>query len=309
MDTDEHVARSVAARVGAGACTDADALFDNSDVDVVAICSPDRFHADQIEAACRAGKRAILCEKPLATTIDEAHRIARASDSSGVPVVVGTMHAFDPAYQAARSAWVDLSATASLVRSVIYLPPNAVMIDLSTELVAPPAPDTRSEESPSAERSAALMRTAVLGLAIHNTPLIRALLPAIDSVRVARFLEPFGYVLTITTESDCAQMIALMGGRWRPDWTFDAWGPACSLHVAFPPAYVLAGSSTAQLRLPDGRLHVWHYPENGYQGEWRYVADAALGVVPPPRAAAAVDELAYALDIANRAERLILETQ
>jgi predicted dehydrogenase len=37
---------------------------------VVPICSPHRFHAPQVTAACRAGKRAVLCEKPFAMSGD-----------------------------------------------------------------------------------------------------------------------------------------------------------------------------------------------------------------------------------------------
>jgi myo-inositol 2-dehydrogenase / D-chiro-inositol 1-dehydrogenase len=37
-----------------------DALLEDPEVDVVAICSPDRFHAGQVAAVAAAGKRAIL---------------------------------------------------------------------------------------------------------------------------------------------------------------------------------------------------------------------------------------------------------
>lgn len=85
MDVDEQVAAVVAARADAQSTTQLDTLLEDPEVDVVAICSPDRFHADQVAAVAAAGKRAILCEKPLATTVEEAQRIADVSVTSGVP--------------------------------------------------------------------------------------------------------------------------------------------------------------------------------------------------------------------------------
>ena len=72
MDVDPAVASSVAARVGASASTSMEALLADPAVDVVAICSPHQFHAAQVIAACRAGKKAVLCEKPFAMNAEEA---------------------------------------------------------------------------------------------------------------------------------------------------------------------------------------------------------------------------------------------
>ena len=88
---------SPGARAGAVASTSLDTLLDDPAVDIVAVCSPHEFHAEQVVAACGAGKKAVFCEKPLAVTRDEAERIAEASARYGVPVVVGTMNLWDPA--------------------------------------------------------------------------------------------------------------------------------------------------------------------------------------------------------------------
>lgn len=114
MDVDEQVAAVVAARADAQSTTQLDTLLEDPEVDVVAICSPDRFHAGQVAAVAAAGKRAILCEKPLATTVEEAQRIADVSVTSGVPVLVGAMHAYDPAWTAARQQWGILAQTSTL---------------------------------------------------------------------------------------------------------------------------------------------------------------------------------------------------
>src|SRR5215207_1576929 len=90
-DIANDIASSVAARLGARWSTSIDELLDDPQVDVVAICSPHQFHAAQVIAACRAGKKAVLCEKPFAMSGEEASEIAAVSIETGVPIMVGAM--------------------------------------------------------------------------------------------------------------------------------------------------------------------------------------------------------------------------
>src|SRR6478609_2073399 len=94
MDVDPAVAESVAARVGARFSTSTAKLLADPAVDVVAVCSPHQFHAQQVIDACRAGKKAVLCEKPFAMSGQEAAAILTVSAETGVPVIVGAMHTF-----------------------------------------------------------------------------------------------------------------------------------------------------------------------------------------------------------------------
>ena len=52
-------------------------------VDAVAICSPDSAHAEQVEAALRAGKH-VVCEYPVAPNAREAHRLLKLSRQLGL---------------------------------------------------------------------------------------------------------------------------------------------------------------------------------------------------------------------------------
>jgi predicted dehydrogenase len=306
MDVDGGLAATVAARAGARACTDVEALLNDPDVDVVAICSPHQFHAEQVELAAKAGKRAILCEKPLATTVEEAQRIAAASAAAGVPVVIGAMHVHDPAVMAASRSWGGLPDEATLVRVVVYLPSNDELIALATDLAAPPATVPRADVSAPQAR-AALVRAGVLGLATHNLPLVRRFVPTIDEVLSARFVAPFGYALTFRGGDRVAQLLALAPGQWRPDWTLRAYGPNAALHVRFPPSYVLAGSATATVTTA-ASCTSWRYPTNGYQAEWSHLADLAEGRAEPAvPVAEAVDDLIYALRLADGADALLTE--
>lgn len=298
MDVDGALAAAVAARAGAAGGTDVAELLADPAVDVVAICSPHRFHAEQAIAACVAGKRAVLCEKPLATTVDEAARIGEAAAAHQVPLLAGTMHAYDPAYAAARRHWGDLPERATLLRSVIYLPANDVMVHSSTDPAAPSRPPAGPPGGPPHPPN---IRDAILGLAMHAIPLIREFVPRTGTVRFARMLKPWGYTVTLSTGERAVQLTGLMPGQWAPDWTLRASGGGQELLVRFPPSYVLAGSATAELRTRDQRLS-WSFPENGYQREWAHLADVLHGRAEQQISVAdAIADLAYASEIADMA--------
>jgi myo-inositol 2-dehydrogenase/D-chiro-inositol 1-dehydrogenase len=107
-DVDAGRAQAAAAGVPDVAVTDdAFALIDDPSVDAVVIASHDATHADLTIAAIRAGKP-VMCEKPLAPTVDECLRVTRAetaaTDGRAPLVSVGFMRRFDPGYQELKSA-------------------------------------------------------------------------------------------------------------------------------------------------------------------------------------------------------------
>lgn len=306
MDVDAGVAAAVADRVGARASTTVDQLLADDDVDVVAVCSPHQFHADQVAAAAAAGKRGVLCEKPLATTVEEAQRIADVSAAAHIPVVVGAMHAYDPAVVASLRALRAEGAETRLVHVRTYLPANEEMVDLATDLL-PSRPPALGPDVDPLEADVARLRSGILGLATHDLPLVRSLLPEISETTSAALLRPFGYELAFRWEDRSARLVALMPGRWQEEWTLDAWGSDHHLHLAFPPSYVLAGSTVATLRTATGSRG-WRYPANGYQTEWLHLADVVTGRAElAVSAQEAVTDLLYALQLADGAEKLLRE--
>jgi predicted dehydrogenase len=86
-------------------------------VDAVVIASPTFTHAELAVAALAAGKH-VLCEKPLASTLDEAAAIARAAADSEGAFLMGFMRRFDPTWSsvAARIEGGEIGAPL-LVRS------------------------------------------------------------------------------------------------------------------------------------------------------------------------------------------------
>ncbi len=62
--------------------TDPADLFRDPDIDIIDICTPNKYHAPLAIAALEAGKH-VLCEKPLAPTPQEVQQIIAARDRSG----------------------------------------------------------------------------------------------------------------------------------------------------------------------------------------------------------------------------------
>src|SRR5271169_6122136 len=75
-------------------------MVQRKDIDAVLIATPDKFHAQSIRVAAAAGKD-ILCEKPLALNLEDAHAALGEVSRAGVRLQVGFMRRYDPAYVAA----------------------------------------------------------------------------------------------------------------------------------------------------------------------------------------------------------------
>jgi predicted dehydrogenase len=84
--------------------TDWRALLTRDDIDVIDICTPGHTHAEIAIAALEAGKH-VLCEKPLANTVEEAETMAAAADAAarrGVRAMCGFTYRRTPAVTLAR---------------------------------------------------------------------------------------------------------------------------------------------------------------------------------------------------------------
>ncbi len=69
--------------------------------DVIDVCSPTHLHFEQVTAAARAGKH-IVCEKPLARTVEDAAEMVRICEQHGVKLLVAHVVRFFPEYAAAK---------------------------------------------------------------------------------------------------------------------------------------------------------------------------------------------------------------
>ncbi|GKQ38783.1 Gfo/Idh/MocA family protein, partial [Streptomyces sp. A012304] len=76
VDTDVERARAlVADRPPVWTGTSVDRLIEETRPDVISVCTPNAAHAEPVLAALDAGV-GVLCEKPLAATVEEARRMA-----------------------------------------------------------------------------------------------------------------------------------------------------------------------------------------------------------------------------------------
>jgi predicted dehydrogenase len=102
---DEAKAAAAAEKLGWRSVeTDWKALLTRDDVALVDVCSPGDTHADIAIAALDAGKH-VLCEKPLANTVEEARTMAAAAARAagrGVRSMVGYSYRRVPAVALAR---------------------------------------------------------------------------------------------------------------------------------------------------------------------------------------------------------------
>ncbi|GAB2975284.1 Gfo/Idh/MocA family oxidoreductase [Streptomyces pseudoechinosporeus] len=102
---DGQAVRAAADRLGwAAAETDWRALIARDDVDLVDICTPGDSHAEIALAALAAGKH-VLCEKPLANTVEEAEAMTEAAEAAaarGQVAMVGFNYRRVPATSLAR---------------------------------------------------------------------------------------------------------------------------------------------------------------------------------------------------------------
>lgn len=110
----------------AKAVTSLDDLVNDPSIDAVYISTTNELHRDQALAAAKAGKH-ILCEKPLAMSLDDARAMVQAAKDAGV--VLATNHhlrnaATHRAMREAIKAGRIGTPLAARVFHAVYLPPH-----------------------------------------------------------------------------------------------------------------------------------------------------------------------------------------
>lgn len=166
-----------------------DALF--ADVDVIDICLPPHLHAPVAIAALEAGKH-VICEKPLATSLEQVDAIAKAARTSGKSVFPVFQYRFGPAFDQLRALH-----EAGLVGA-----PRAAALEThwnrDADYYAIPWRGTWAGEQGG----------AVLGHAIHSHDLLSTFMSPIVGVisRLGTLVNP------IETEDTAALIFELQGG-------------------------------------------------------------------------------------------------
>jgi 1,5-anhydro-D-fructose reductase (1,5-anhydro-D-mannitol-forming) len=150
----ERVASSVAEAVS------------GADVDAVVIASPNSFHREQAEAALAAGKH-VLCEKPLALSLQDAAAIGEAAEAAGRLLQVGFHQRFSAEHAAVeRLLEADVLGRIQAFHSIVCEPIDVV-------------PGGEANYRFNAEQGGGL---TLIDLGSHRIDQIRALLGEVEEV-------------------------------------------------------------------------------------------------------------------------------
>ena len=77
-------------------------MLESERIDVLSICSPTALHYEMVLEGVDAGVKAIFCEKPLATTMDQADEMVNVCTSAGVVLAVNHTRRWEAIYIDAR---------------------------------------------------------------------------------------------------------------------------------------------------------------------------------------------------------------
>ena len=111
-DDNEQRGREAAAAFGMEYRADSEAITSDPNIDSVIVATETNRHAEYIEQAAEA-RKAILCQKPLATTLADCDRIIEAVRRSGVKFSVAFQMRQDPVNRKIKEL-VDAKAVAEL---------------------------------------------------------------------------------------------------------------------------------------------------------------------------------------------------
>jgi predicted dehydrogenase len=102
-DEDPNRGKAQAQEHGTHFYPDLDSLVSEK-LDGVMVCSDNAGHKALVEKAASAGAKAILCEKPIATTLEDARAMVAACDKAGAFLGIAFPCRYSPAFEKARAA-------------------------------------------------------------------------------------------------------------------------------------------------------------------------------------------------------------
>ncbi|WP_179380568.1 Gfo/Idh/MocA family protein [Jannaschia marina] len=84
--------------------TTLDAMLAAETLDILDIATPPPSHAAAIRAALPHAPRAIICQKPFCTALEEAEAVTAEAEAAGVPLIVHENFRFQPWFRAMKAA-------------------------------------------------------------------------------------------------------------------------------------------------------------------------------------------------------------
>lgn len=110
-------------------------MLDREKPDLISVVTPDHLHADITIEAIRSGVRAVLCEKPIATTLEDADRMIAAADEYGVPLSIEHTRRWSPGVHAVRE--MIREGTLGVLRNIVanLYGPRAMLFRNGTHII------------------------------------------------------------------------------------------------------------------------------------------------------------------------------
>jgi predicted dehydrogenase len=102
-DMEPARARAIASTKDIAVFADYRDLLSRSDLQAVIVSTPPQYHEEIVTAALQSGKH-VICEKPLANTVEACRRMVDASRNSRMTLATGFNHRYFPAVQFVKQA-------------------------------------------------------------------------------------------------------------------------------------------------------------------------------------------------------------
>lgn len=102
-DPDFARARDLAAAHGAVAYADYGEMFQGETLDAIVVATPETMHREPVVMAAEH-RCAVLVEKPIAASLEDADAMIAACDAASVPLMVGYILRFEPSYARIQQA-------------------------------------------------------------------------------------------------------------------------------------------------------------------------------------------------------------
>lgn len=305
-DVNGGVLEDFSARTGARPYRDQFELIESADVDVVLVATPDSHHADVTIAACEAGKKAVLVEKPLTLNARIARDIARSSRNTGVPVLLSYPHVYDPAFVRARELWGPPGGLYSGEFRCIIGPNEKYTrdtidtirggeVDMFNLLISQMDLGAVATEMMGMDIGVGdvVVYGIIMGLLIHDFPVMRRILGEPDDILYAsaRGTESMGMMPGLGIDI----VFAYGSGRVlhqveiqrikSTDWGFDLRRDDLHVSVRYPTTFAPGAPSVCTLRREEEFMtvdesHGGCY-ENGFRRAWNHLYDVVTGGLAP----------------------------
>jgi predicted dehydrogenase len=184
---EDLLARMAATHVPTRTFGDYAAMLADPELEAVIVATADAFHVEASRLALEAGKH-VLCEKPMAMSVEEAESLAAIARRSGCVLHIGHMKRYDPGIEAAKD-FIDGEMGQLLALKAWYC--DSTHRYTMTDAVQPLMIKSAKARKPGKDPKADLQQYMMLAHGSHLVDMARFLAGEITAVE-ARYLERFG---------------------------------------------------------------------------------------------------------------------